>query len=350
MNIAVDISPLKSGHKVRGTGFYLTHLKDALLQYCSKNIYHFFSSNEKIPKNVDIVHYPYFDPFFLTLPFIKKYKSVVTVHDLTPLIFPHAFPTGKKGMIKWQIQKNNLKRFEAIITDSYSSKDDIARICGIDKNKIHVVYLAAGEQFKQIKKSEIEQTRKKYELPQEFVLYVGDVTWNKNLPRLVDAVTRINKPLIMVGKALTEKNVDTKNAWNKDLVIVQEMITNNSLVKTLGFVPTEDLIGIYNAASMLVMPSLYEGFGLPILEAMSCGCPVVATKEGSLNEVVGDAGLMVDAYNSQSIQEGIVRLFEDKKLREIYKEKGLEQVKKFSWEKTAKETMHIYELVTGKQV
>src|SRR5579872_7086795 len=105
MKIAIDISPLSSGHKVRGVGFYLQHLKDALMKYFPEHEYIWFEKPSEIPKDVDLVHYPYFDPFSLTLPFKRLQKTVVTVHDLTPLIFPEDFPSGFKGTLKWRLQR-----------------------------------------------------------------------------------------------------------------------------------------------------------------------------------------------------------------------------------------------------
>jgi glycosyltransferase involved in cell wall biosynthesis len=349
MNIAIDVSPLQTGHSIRGTGFYINHLKDALLEYYPKNIYHFFSKKEKLLKNIDIVHYPYFDPFFLTLPFWKRYKTVVTIHDLTPLVFPKDFPPGKKGIVKWQVQKANVKRMDAIITDSFSSKRDIERICKIPANAIHVVYLAAGEQYKKITKDAKETIRKKYRLPKEFALYVGDATANKNLPRLLSAMNSIEKPLVMVGKTIAEEKIDEKNIWNKSLLEARKLIKNNPLIQTLGFVPNEDLVGIYNAATVFVMPSLYEGFGLPVLEAMASGCPVITTKEGSLAEVAGEAAYYVDAYDSQAIGNAIVTVMDTPNLQKELSEKGLIQVRNFSWEKTAQKTMEIYEKVFQRQ-
>src|SRR5438046_3377790 len=150
MKIGIDISPLSSGHKVRGTGFYLQHLKDALEKYFPENKYAFFTSGEKIPEKIDLVHYPYFEPFLITLPFKKPHKLVVTILDLTPLVFPEHFPSGVKGRLKWQVQRMLVKQADAIITISLASKKDIIRFTGIPARKIHVTYLAAGEEFKKI--------------------------------------------------------------------------------------------------------------------------------------------------------------------------------------------------------
>jgi len=113
MKIAIDVSPLQTGHKVRGVGFYLEHLKDALVKYFPDNEYVFFERGENLPRDIDLVHFPYFEPFFLALPLYKKFKTVVTVHDLTPIVFPNAFPRGIKGEIKWQMQRYALRRADA---------------------------------------------------------------------------------------------------------------------------------------------------------------------------------------------------------------------------------------------
>jgi glycosyltransferase involved in cell wall biosynthesis len=241
------------------------------------------------------------------------------------------------------MQKFALKKADAIITDSNCSKNDIIKYVGISKDKVSVVYLAAGEEFKVLEKGPWEkEISKKYNLPEKFVLYVGDVTWNKNLPRLIEAVQKEYLPLVMVGKALTEEGFDKDNPWNRDLVKVHELISKDKKITRLGFISSEDLVKIYNLASVFIMPSLYEGFGLPILEAMSCGCPVVTTKEGSLEEVAGDAAYFVDGYSLESIREGIKKVFSNDKLRKELTAKGLGNVNKFSWEKTAKETLAVY--------
>ncbi|MBI3887732.1 glycosyltransferase [Candidatus Microgenomates bacterium] len=147
MKVAIDISPLTTGHKVRGVGFYLQHLKDALITYFPQDAYIFFTRLEEIPQDVDLVHYPYFDPFFVTLPLWEKHKRVVTVHDLTPIVFPDHFPAGIKGNLSWQIQKFNLRKSDVIITDSDSSTKDVAKFTGIATSKITTVHLAAGEEF-----------------------------------------------------------------------------------------------------------------------------------------------------------------------------------------------------------
>ena len=347
MKIAIDMSPLQSGHKVRGVGFYLEHLKNALLRYYPENDYVFFERGEKVPKDVDLIHFPYFEPFFLALPIYKKYKTVVTVHDLTPIVFPSAFPRGIKGELKWQMQKFSLKKADAIITDSVSSKKDIQRLVGVKENKISVVYLSAGEGFERFKIDDLrlKKTKEKYNLPDSFLLYVGDVTWNKNLPRLLDAVKKADVPIVMVGKNLVSEDYDKLNPWNHDLNRVWELSRENKKILRLGFVPDEDLVAIYNLAQVFIMPSLYEGFGLPVLEAMACGCPVITSKEGSLGEVAKNSAYFVDAYNAEDIEKGIREVFSNNQLKNELREKGFENVRKFSWKKTAENTLSVYRQV-----
>lgn len=348
MKIAIDMSPLKSGHylqhRVRGTGFYLQNLKNSLEEFYPDNKYIYFSRGEILDENIDVVHYPYFEPFFLTLPVFSKYKKVVTVHDLTPLVFPDHFKSGIKGKIKWQIQKLALKSADAIITDSESSKKDIIKYAGINLDRVKVVYLAAGKEFNRYKSEDVRCKKmiEKYRLPEKFALYVGDATWNKNLPKLIEAVSKTNIPLVMVGKALIDRVIDVGNPWNRDLVRIQELVAKNKDVFRLGFVSQEDLISLYNAATLFIMPSIYEGFGLPILEAMSCGCSVVASKGGSLAEVVGAAGRYVDPYDINSIAGGINEVFNNLDLQKKLSQKGLEQAKKFTWKSTADKTMGVY--------
>lgn len=356
MNIAIDISPFKTGnylaHQVRGSGIYLTNLLAALEKYYPQHAYLHFWKEKEIPKNADIVHYPYFEPFFPTLPLFFNYPTVVTIHDLIPLLFPQHFPAGLRGNLSWQKQKYSLRKVKTILTDSESSKKDIASITGYLKNNIAVVYLAASPGFKRSKDRHLQdKVKKKYTLPAQFILYVGDVTWNKNLPRLIKAVKKINKSqngkisLVMVGKALVDAAYDRSNAWNRDLVTIQELIREDPYIITLGFVEQEDLVCMYSLATLMILPSLYEGFGLPILEAMRCGCPVITTKRGSLPEVGGDAVLYTEPEDEQAIINAIQMLFYDEKLQQRLSKKGYEQAEQFTWKKTAEQTMAVYEKI-----
>lgn len=348
MRVGIDTTVLTTGYRVQGTGVYTKQLLTNLKRYFKENEYISFSRTQKLPKNIDLVHYPYFNPFFLTLPLRKSFPTVVTIHDLIPLVFPEHFPSGLKGSIKWQIQKYSLKNVRAVIADSQASKNDIIRLTGIPENEITVVYLAAGEEFKIIPNARFrfQNLAARYNLPEQFVLYVGDILWSKNIPGLIEAIKKINISLVMVGRQTMLTDFDRKNPWNRDLVVLNEKASDDKRIIRLGFVLNQDLVAIYNLATVLVQPSFYEGFALPVLEAMRCGTPVVTTKKGSLPEVAGDAAFYVDPNDIDSIANGLGKIFFNKKLQKELSNKGLGQSKKFSWKKTAENTLEVYKKVS----
>lgn len=350
MRIAIDHSPLvsthKLSHKIRGTGFYTKNLIASLKKYHPENEYILFTQGEKL-KNIDLYHFPYFDPFFLTLPFLKLGKTVITIHDLTPLVFPDLFPSGMKGNIKFMIQKFLAKKADAIITDSMCSKFDIERILQISPDLVFPVLLAAGDNFK--KKVVSMEKRKeliaKFNIPEKFALYVGDATPNKNLKNLTDACLLSHIPLVIVGGAVANKEIDTSHPWNKDIIYVQEASKTSGQIFLLGFVPDDDLVNLYNIADIFVMPSLYEGFGLPVLEAATCGTPIVTSRGGSIPEVIGNAAIFFDPNNIMDMSEKIEFLFTNENEKKKYSTLALKQSEKFSWEKTARETVKVYEKI-----
>lgn len=251
----------------------------------------------------------------------------MTVHDLIPVVYPDHFPRGLRGEIKWQIQKNVLKHTaKNIITDSHASKLDIERLLGFPADQVFVVQLAPRAVFKPVTSSEI---RKKYTLNNKYVLYVGDINWNKNIPALLDSVHNVE--LVCVGKAFADYPARKKN------------------VTFLGFVPDEDLAELYSMAEALVYPSFAEGFGFPVLEAMACGCPVVTSTVSSLVEIAGPA-IMVNPYKTEDIQRGTDRILAlSKEKRQELIQKGFEWVKKFTWKNVARQTIFVYENVLDRK-
>jgi glycosyltransferase involved in cell wall biosynthesis len=347
MKIAIDTSPLRSSHRFRGVGIYTKHLIEALKKVDKKNKYFFLYQQSAINyQQFDIIHYPYFDLFWLTLPLKKPKPTVVTVHDLIPLVFPDKFPKGLKGWVKYQRQKYSLRGAKAIITDSMNSKKDIIRFIGFPEEKIHVVYLAPGEEFKQLAIGDWQMAvSKKYSLPNRFVLYVGHANYNKNVLGLIKACKKAKIPVVIVGQPAAQKEFKSSHIENQPLVQLIEVYGKDPDVVRLGFLPKKDLVAVYNLAAVYCQPSFYEGFGLPVLEAMACGTPVVAANVSSLPEVCGNAAVMVDPEKVDKIAEGIKKATDDKMLRKRLIKRGLIQAKKFSWEKTAKETIKVYQKV-----
>jgi len=349
MRVAIDISPIQSEHQARGVGSYTRLLIKSLERYDKNNSYYFFTRGQKIPKDVNLVHYPYFDPFFLTLPLFKPRSTVVTVHDLIPLAFPREFPRGWRGEIKWQIQRFSLQNASRVISDSQASKRDLVQLAGLPEKKIEVIYLAPAPNFHKISEPALlDRVKKKYQLPDDFILYVGDVNWNKNIEGLVKAFSALNSELsargkatqlILVGKAFLQNELPEVQRINQ--LITQLGLTNN--IHKLGYVPEEDLPVIYSLASVYVQPSFAEGFGLPVLEALACGCPVAAAKSSSLNEIAGPANLF-DPQKKGEIAGAMRALISlDFSRRGQLIMRGLDWVKNFSWQKVAKKTVATYE-------
>lgn len=355
IKVAIDTSPLDSGHSIRGIGVHARELVDQLTRGKYKGVTvegvnfkraDLSRQGQTCLSKYDIVHYPYFHPYFLTLPLQKPTKMVVTIHDLIPLIYPEHYPAGLKGGLKFLIQKLLLRQADSIITISETSKKDIVRFLGVTADKIHVVYLAPKSQFRQLIADGWQQeTRKRYNLPERFVLYVGDVNYNKNLINLVKACKLVKIPLVIVGKQALEESFDRSHPENRELLHLIKVYGKDPDIKRLGFVPNEDLVKIYNLAAVYCQPSLYEGFGLPVLEAMACGCPVVVAKTQALVEIADGVAIFVNPKNVEDIVDGMKGIIYNNKKRDYLSTQGIKHVKSFSWSKVADETIKVYQQV-----
>lgn len=340
IKIGFDISKMHPASKKRGIGFYAENLISALREYADVEV----SINEEDSnlQDADLVHYPYFDLFLYTLPFFKYLPTVVTIHDVTPFIFPKQYPVGVRGKLSFFLQKLSLGNVGAIITDSVSSKNDIHKLLGIDEHKIFAIYLAPKTIYQPINdKSKLSKIKNKYNLSDRFSLYVGDVNWNKNLINLTQASLDAKLDIVLVGNGFTQRD----NLNHLELIHFKnflEKFETNNRVHMLGFIPEDDLVHIYNLAHLLLLPSHYEGFGLPILEAQSTGLPVITANISSMPEVAGDGALFVDHNNLGQITAAITDLLSNKNLRNKILKLGFENVRRFSWRKTAQETVKVY--------
>jgi len=345
MKVAIDTGPLESADSVRGIGVHTKLLVENLIKIKGLDIELVDVRKANLDK-YDLVHYQKFHPYFFSLPILKNRPTVLTIHDLIYLIYPKHYPPGLKGSLVFMIQKQLVKNMDAIITISETSKKDIVRFLGIPHEKIFVTYLAPRKIFgKKVGSEELKKIRIKYSLPVNFVLYVGDVNYNKNLLGLAEACKIAKIPLVIAGKQATQKEFDSGHVENQSWVKFLDKYGQDKEVIRLGFVDDNDLVSLYNLATLYCLPSLYEGFGLSVLEAFASDCPVVAAKTQALVEIGEPACLFADPKDPKDIAEKILHVMDDNELRNQLIERGKVLVKNYSWEKTAEETFEVYKKV-----
>lgn len=340
MKVGIDISSLHSMSNVRGIGFYTQYLIDSLKKYTDVEVVVFESSEKK--EKVDLVHFPFFDFFRPTLKVSKDIPTVITIHDVIPLLFPEHYPPGIKGRINLFRQKRALAKVKAVITDSKTSTDDVTKVFKLPQNQVFTVYLAPGNHFQKLSDLEIKKRIDKYNLPEKFVLYSGGVNWNKNLISQTQAALQTGLDVVFAGGGFNNRD-NLEHSELKDFKHFLSENKKNPKVHILGFVSGEELAALMNAAAALLFASRYEGFGLPILEAQVCGTPVVTGKISSMAEVAGDGAELVDPNSREEISLGLNKVLNDSNHRERLIKKGFKNLKRFSWKKTALETVKVYE-------
>jgi glycosyltransferase involved in cell wall biosynthesis len=285
------------------------------------------------PLRLDVLHSPDFIP-----PFRRNCRSVITVHDLVFVMYPDLL-TKQSARYYGQIDEA-VRDSDAIIAVSQATKMDVIRLLGVSEKKITVIYESASPIFRPLNKEEVaERVRARFGLSDDFILFVSTIEPRKNVPNLLRAFRLLldnyhpQAKLVLVGE---------KGWLFEDVFELADTLKLNEDALFLGRVTTEELLWLYNSAQALVQPSLYEGFGLPPLEAMACGTPVVTSNVSALPEVVGDAGVLVDPHDVDALAVAIWRILGDEQLRASLIEKGFRRAAVFSWDKAAQETLSLY--------
>jgi glycosyltransferase involved in cell wall biosynthesis len=286
-------------------------------------------------EHVTLFHAPHY-----VLPPLIGCPSVVTIHDCIHLMFPQYLPNRFAFAYAQASIRLAARRATRIMTVSESSKRDILRFVDTAPEKIDVIYNAYDERFAiEPHEEDVIRVRERYQLTDEFVLYAGNVKPHKNLKRLIDAFHLVRKrgldhlKLVLIGDEIS-KYTELRRAVHQHQL--------HKYVRFLGYLPEETLAVMYRLAGVFVFPSLYEGFGLPPLEAMASGTPVVTSNVSSLPEVAGDAAVLVDPYEPQAIADGIYRVLTDERLRRDMVHKGIARAGQFSWEQSVRRVRAIY--------
>ncbi len=337
MKIYINTSPLTSGHAGRGIGQYTRLLVQAIKQYTDITLV----ESEHI---ADVTHHPFFDLFFLTLPFIKSTPTLVTIHDVIPLVYPEAYPPGLRGTAKLWIQKNNLASVQHVVTDSDCSTKDVVHYLSQQPRKVSTVYLAADPTFAPASKQSIDKVMQMYHLTSPYFLYVGDINYNKNLPGLLKAFSTIQDRalLVIVSKTLRRNNPAAAALFS--LIDVLGIEDRLRILNNVPNQPTDEMSALYSGAHFYIQPSLYEGFGLPVLEAQACEIPVISSSGGSLLEICGDSTWTFNPQNQSEFEDVLSKsLSVSAQERTKIVEKGNSNHQRFDWQKTAKAMMELYQ-------
>lgn len=283
---------------------------------------------------LDVIHGPGY-----TCPAVGPCARVVTIHDMQYRYYPEIYPKGQYIFFKIFIPLS-ARTSTAIITDAESTKTDLKKFLVIPPKKVSVIHLAPDPRFaRQPSPDEVKVVQAKYSLPDKYILTVSSFRPQKNTLRLIEAYSGLRKrgvtthKLVLVGRKL--------DPYSDVQRIIQHLELENDVVVT-GYVPDEDLSAIYAGADIFVFPSFFEGFGIPVLEAMACGVPVVLSNVASLPEAGGEAGYYIDPYSVDEITKAMHKVLTEPSLREMLSAKGQAHASNFSWERVARETIGVY--------
>ncbi len=371
MRIGIDIRELSAMQNIKGGWYqYVYNLLSNLLTIDSENEYILLSSlwhgagfrgDDRIPRklvrrfpgrftelllgkfsvrietllgNLDVFHGP-----CGYVPSVRRCKSIVTIHDVIPLTHPEFMP-AEAGRALVHKLKASAERADAIITDSGFAKTEIVELLNVPEEKVTVIYIGAAPILRPLQDQiEIDRVSKRYGISGAYFLFVGNIEPRKNLETLIRAAAQVRRS---TGRRCSLVIAGHKD-WCFDTLaaVVRELNAENWIIFP-GVVDGEDLPSLYSGAELFVFPSLAEGFGIPIIEAMACGTPVVASNRTSIPEIAGDAALLVDPTDTNALAGAIQSVLCDPMVRQALVERGLDRSRHFSWERTASETLDLY--------
>jgi len=268
---------------------------------------------------------------------------VTTIHDLIPLIYPEVLPSRMSRIYCYLMMRAAARKSKRVIVDSGHTRKDVVKHLKIPEDKVRVIYIGVSENYHPVEDERtLSKVKARYETSERFIFYIGQWKPHKNLLRLIRAFQKLKiktgAPHKLVIGGREDPSCQEIPALARDLDLEEDIVFT-------GYIPEEDLPTLYSAAELFVLPSLYEGFGVPVLEAMACGTPVVSSNTSSLPEVAGDAAILVNPYSSEEIAGAMQEVLDDGNLRQRLVQKGLERVKLFASEETGRETLRVYEEV-----
>lgn len=300
---------------------------------------HFLLPLEQIKKKYELLFIPSY-----SAPILKTGKTVVTIHDIIPIRFPEW--SVKKERIRFAtIIKHTAKRADYIIAASQATKNDLLELTDGSNDRIEVIYLGVDDHFRVLETDQLSDFISKNNLHQPYILYVGAIHPRRNIDQLIQAFSILKKEnniphkLILIGLTFHTHLSNQLTEWINSSGVSDQ-------ISRIGYVSDDDLVKFYNLADIFIYPSSYEGFGLPVLEAMACGTPVITSKSSSLTEVAGDAALLVKPGDVEELADAIRRLIEDSACRQEMINHGFKQARQFTWLRAAQKTVELFEKVS----
>lgn len=301
--------------------------------------YKFYLPLQLRNRNIDV----FFSPNFV-LPSLFKGKIVLTIHDLGPIVNPELYARRYRLYFR-RIVEQGARKSDKIITGSQNAKNDLVNWLGINNDKIEVVYHGSEERFKEItNRTLINKTLSDYKIQSDYILFVGQISERKNISTLIETYKKLKKEYLIKERLLLVGKLGHNHS--KILKLIKKLDLEKDIY-IINYVSEDKLPVIYSAAKLFVFPSIFEGFGFPVLEAMACGTPVIAANATSIPEVTGDAGMLFEPKNVNDLTSKIWKVLDNESLRNKLKYRGLNRVKQFTWRRTAKHTLAILEEVNS---